>query len=66
MKLKKFLDNDKPLVILEMANNHMGDIYHAKKIIDEYFDLTKNFNKIINLQLNSSLGILKVISIKTS
>lgn len=24
------------LVILEMANNHMGDVYHAKKIIEVY------------------------------
>ena len=59
MKLKKFLDNDKPLVILEMANNHMGDIYHAKKIIDEYFDLTKNFNKIINFAVKFQFRDLK-------
>ena len=24
------------LVIFEMANNHMGDVYHAKKIIEKY------------------------------
>ena len=26
-----FLKKNKPLVILEMANNHMGDLIHAKK-----------------------------------
>lgn len=59
MKIKKFLDNDKPLVILEMANNHMGDINHAKKIINEYFDLTKNFNKIINFAIKFQFRDLK-------
>jgi sialic acid synthase SpsE len=24
----------KPLIIFEMANNHMGDLAHAKKIIN--------------------------------
>ena len=24
---------EKPLIILEMANNHMGDLSHGKKII---------------------------------
>ena len=27
--------NSKPLFIFEMANNHMGDIDHGIKIIDE-------------------------------
>ena len=37
----------KPLVILEMANNHMGDKSHALKIIKTYSKITKNFsNKI--------------------
>ena len=26
----------KPIVILEMANNHMGSILHAKKIIESF------------------------------
>ena len=36
-----FLKKNKPLVILEMANNHMGDLIHAKKIILEYSKITK-------------------------
>lgn len=39
--------NKKPLVIFELANNHMGKVSHAKLIIKKYFDLTKKFkNKI--------------------
>lgn len=38
----------KPLVILEMANNHMGDINHGKKIITEFFKITKKYNDKIN------------------
>ncbi len=38
---------DKPLVILEMANNHMGNISHGKKIINQFKIITKQFeNKI--------------------
>lgn len=33
----------KPLIIFEMANNHMGDLVHAKKIIDTFFKLSKDF-----------------------
>ena len=30
------LNRQKPLVIFEMANNHMGDVSHGKKIIQEF------------------------------
>ena len=36
---------DKPLVVYEMANNHMGDLVHAKKIINEYFKISSKFKK---------------------
>ena len=37
----------KPLVILEVANNHMGDVNHAINIINKYFIVCKPyFNKI--------------------
>ena len=37
----------KPLVILEMANNHMGDKFHALKIVKTYSKISKDFkNKI--------------------
>ncbi|MBD1109566.1 N-acetylneuraminate synthase family protein [Pelagibacterales bacterium SAG-MED50] len=49
---KKILDFSKrPLVILEMANNHMGDITHAQKIISKYSNLTKKFRKNIDFAI---------------
>tara|TARA_B100000989_G_scaffold120958_1_gene89248 strand:+ start:493 stop:1998 length:1506 start_codon:yes stop_codon:yes gene_type:complete len=42
---------EKPSVILEMANNHMGNIAHAKKIIDEFKLVTSKFEKEINFIL---------------
>jgi len=34
----------KPLFILEMANNHMGDANHGLKIIREFHKVTKKFD----------------------
>ncbi len=42
---------EKPLVIFEMANNHMGKVSHAKNIIDKYFKLSKNYNDKINFAI---------------
>lgn len=39
--------NKKILVIFEMANNHMGDLAHAKKILNHFSKLSKKFNKYI-------------------
>ena len=37
----------KPIVILEMANNHMGSLLHAKRIIKQFSKVTKKYqNKI--------------------
>lgn len=33
-----------PLFVLEMANNHMGDVKHGLKIIRDSYQVTKNFN----------------------
>lgn len=33
-----------PLFILEMANNHMGDVNHGLKIIREFAKITKKYN----------------------
>jgi len=38
----------KTLVILEMANNHMGSVLHAKKIIKAYSQITKKFSDKID------------------
>lgn len=34
---------EKPLIIFEMANNHMGDVEHGLHIIDSLAEVTKNF-----------------------
>ncbi len=34
----------RPLFILEMANNHMGDVEHGKRIIREFADAVKGFD----------------------
>jgi sialic acid synthase SpsE/mannose-6-phosphate isomerase-like protein (cupin superfamily) len=36
--------NSKPLFIFEMANNHMGDVSHGLKIINEIYNVTKEFD----------------------
>ena len=41
----------KPLVILEIANNHMGDLQHFKKIINTYHNLTKQFKDKIEFAI---------------
>lgn len=41
----------KPLVIFELANNHMGSVNHAKLIIKNYFDLTKKFREKIEFAI---------------
>ena len=39
---------NKPLLILEMANNHMGDLSHGKKIIYNFYNLTKKYKSKID------------------
>ncbi len=36
----------KPLVILEIANNHMGDVNHAINLIKTYYKIIKTFKNI--------------------
>ena len=38
------INNSKPLFVLEMANNHMGDVNHGLKIIREFAKVTKKYN----------------------
>ena len=33
-----------PLIILDIANNHNGSIVHGKKIIDDIFEVTSEFD----------------------
>jgi sialic acid synthase SpsE/D-lyxose ketol-isomerase len=41
----------KPLIIFEMANNHMGDLVHAKRIIDIFSRLSKNFKESLDFAM---------------
>jgi N-acetylneuraminate synthase len=41
----------KPIVILEIANNHMGNIKHGKKLIKKFYEITKSFKNQINFVL---------------
>jgi len=50
---------EKPLVIFEIANNHMGDVVHLKKIIDNYFEIKKIFYKNINFAIKFQYRNLK-------
>src|SRR5258708_33713002 len=36
-------NTEKPLFILEMANNHMGDVAHGRRIIRECAQVAKDF-----------------------
>jgi sialic acid synthase SpsE/quercetin dioxygenase-like cupin family protein len=37
-------DPGKPLFILEMANNHMGDVEHGRRIIRDFAEVAKEFD----------------------
>tara|TARA_B100000965_G_C19584458_1_gene755071 strand:+ start:303 stop:1823 length:1521 start_codon:yes stop_codon:yes gene_type:complete len=41
----------KPLVIFEIANNHMGNPKHAIAIIKKFYNLSKNYRKKINFAI---------------
>lgn len=41
----------KPLVIFEIANNHMGDLRHFQKIIDRYFEISEPYRDKIEFAL---------------
>ena len=41
----------KTLVILEMANNHMGSLVHAKRIVKDFKKITNKFSKKINFAI---------------
>ena len=45
----------KPLIILEVANNHMGDLNHFKNIINTYYNLTSKYKKNIDFAIKFQL-----------
>ncbi len=44
-------NSNKPLVIMELANNHMGNVIHAKKIINNFSKITKKYESKIDFAL---------------
>jgi N-acetylneuraminate synthase len=47
----ELLKDPKPLLVLEMANNHQGDIKHGIKIIDEFYEVCMPFTNQLNIAL---------------
>ena len=47
----------KPLIILEVANNHMGDLNHFRNIIKTYHKLTLKYKKNMDFASNFNLEI---------
>ena len=45
---KKYLEDDKKLVVLEVANNHQGDVEHALKLIDNYHQVINKYTAYFN------------------
>ncbi len=45
----QLLNDTKPLLVLEMANNHQGDIEHGMRIVDEFHEVCKNFTNHLNV-----------------
>ena len=41
----------KPLVIFELANNHMGKLSHAKLIIKKYYQMSLKYRKKIDFAI---------------
>ena len=47
---------EKPLVILEIANNHMGDIAHGKALINAMAEAVDSYRNISILLLSISFA----------
>lgn len=50
--MKSLFDYSKnPLIVLEVANNHQGDVEHGLKIIQEFSSISKNFSNDFNFAI---------------
>ena len=49
----------KPLIILEVANNHMGDLNHFRNIIKTYHKLTLKYKKNMDFAIKFQFRDLK-------
>ena len=47
----------KPLIILEMATNHSGDVQHGKKLLIHMQKFVININHTLNSYLNFNIEI---------
>ena len=56
----------KPLVIFEIANNHMGELNHGLKIIRTYYNISKNYRNIIDFAVKFQFRDLKTLLIQNS
>ena len=52
-------DKTKPLVILEMANNHMGDVLHGKHIVDALAEVIKPYQGAIAFAIKFQFRVLE-------
>ena len=50
---------ERPLIIFEIANNHMGNLSHAKKIINQYFLLSKPYKSKMDFAFKFQFRDLK-------
>ena len=49
--MTNFLNSDKELIVLEVANNHQGDFDHGKKIIEEYGNIIEKFKNLFDFSI---------------
>lgn len=47
--------NEKPLVILEMANNHMGDVSHGLHIVNQFKKVTEGYKDLFDFAFKLQL-----------
>jgi len=47
-KKNNYLSQEKILIVLEVANNHQGDVEHAIELIKQYHHVIKNYSKNFN------------------
>ena len=46
----------KPLIVLEIANNHMGDRGHGQKLIERLGDVVERYNSFFEFGLKVSIA----------
>ncbi len=56
---KHYLNQNKKLVVLEIANNHQGDVEHALNLINEYHNIVKNYTENFNFAFKFQFRDLK-------